>query len=239
MGTRNTQPPAQEGSPPSHRQAADQVRRRLTGGAASGFRARPVSLGVSTFRKSFKRGGEFAPRTSMSACSRPLCRVRGSGSSCHAINTPQSTATASSDGFANWSAFACFRRFTPAHHTISPFGPAAKRTPPGSTVSRQTSPRSLADSRRRRPASRPWAETDAARSGLVRARLPGGDLTVAAGVVPLLSNLLSVRHRGHRAVRSDARGMDGGAPHRPVSSIPSGRVRPGSIATRPPGPLHG
>lgn len=239
MGTRSTQPAAQEGTQAPHRQAADQIRRRLRGGAASDFRARPVSPDASIFRKWFKRGGESARRTSRSACSRPLSRIRGSGSSCHVTNRPPSNATVSSGGFASSHGLVCCRRCAPVLHKISRFEPSATPTRPEWMPWRPTSPRSFAEFRRSRAPNRRTRKPNAARSGLVRARLPGGDLTDTARVVPLLSKLLGVRDRSNRTLRRGARCVDGSEADRPVSSVPSGRLRPRPIAIRLSGTLHG
>jgi len=247
MGTRSAQPAPEEGTQTPHRQVAEQVRRRLTRGAgtASDFRARRVSRDASTFRGWFKRGGEFAPRTSTSACSRPLSRIRGSVSSCHAITRPLSNETDSSVGFASWRGSACCPRCVSARRWIWQFEPSARRTPHEWKRWRPTSRRSFAGSRLPRPLSRRARSADAARSGPVRARLPGGDLTDTARFVPLLSKLLGLRDRSDRTLRRDARRVDGGAADCPVSSVPTRRLRPRSIAIRPseairpPETLHG
>jgi hypothetical protein len=244
MGTRSTQPAPQEGTQAPHRQAADQIRRRLRAGAASDFRARPVSPDASISRKRFKRGGEFARRTSRSACSRPLSRIRGSGSSCHVTSRPPSTATVSSGGFASSHGLVCCRRYAPVLRKISRFEPSATPTPREWMPWRPISPRSLAEFRRSRaPIPRTTRlrthKSNAAPSGLVRARLPGGDLADTAGVVPLLSKLLGVRDRSNRTLRRGARRVDGGEANRPVSSVPSGRLRPRPIANRLSGTQHG
>ena len=89
------------------------------------------------------------------------------------------------------------------------------------------------------PSSASTKRGDAARSGPLRARLPGGDLTDTARVVPLLSKLLRLRHRGDRTLRCDAWRLDGGAPDRAVSSVPPRRLRPRPIAIRLSRTLHG
>ncbi len=239
MGTRSTQPAPQEGTQAPHRQAADQIRRRLRAGAASDFRARPVSPDASISRKRFKRGGEFARRTSRSACSRPLSRIRGSGSSCHDTSRPPSTATVSSGGFVSSHGLVCYRRYAPVRRKISRFEPSATPTPREWIPWRPISPRSLAESRRSPAPNLITRRPNAARSGPVRARLPGGDLTDTARVVPLLSKLLGVRDRSDRTLRRGARHVDGSPANRPVSSVPSGRLRPRPIANRLSGTLHG
>ncbi len=245
MGTRSTQPAAQEGTQASHRQAAEQVRRRLTrrGRAREvlGFRVRLVSPGASTFRRLCKRGGESARRISTYAYSRPLCRDRASGSSCHDISTPPSNATDSNAGCGNSRGFDFCRRFvaTAVRRTTSPFELDATPMPLGSTPSPPTSTRSFHGSCFARRPTRPQDRRRAARLGPLRARLSGGDLTGTAGLVPLLSKLLRLRDRSDRALRCDAWRLDGRAPDRAVSSISPRRLRPRSIAIRLSRTLHG
>ena len=153
MGTRSAQPAPEEGTQAPHRQAPEQVRRRLTGeaGAASGFHARRASRDASIFRRWFKRGGEFAPRTSRSACSLPLSRIRASVSSCHVISTPPSIGTDSSVGFASWRGRVCCRLCTPKPPSIWRFAPSVRRTRRVWRGWRPTSPRSSDEWRRSRP----------------------------------------------------------------------------------------
>ena len=64
-----------------------------------------------------------------------------------------------------------------------------------------------------------------------RSRLPGRHLTAASGFMSLLSHLLGVRDRGHRAARRSARQLARSAQDRPLSSLPRRRIRSGAVIT--------
>ena len=234
MGTRSTQPKAQKGSQAPDRQAAEQIRRRLR--AASGFRARPGSAGASIFRKWFKRGGESAPRISTSACSLPLCRIRESGSSCPAIVTQPSSEIGSNADCASSFALSCCRSFAPPTPATSRSARVTRRTLPNDTDSRPTSAAwSPASPRRAHRAN----SSNATRARPLRSRLPSRHFADPPFVVPVLSKLFRLRHRGDRAIRRAPRHLAGSAAHCSLPSISAGRVRPRSLAPRPFRTLHG
>ena len=81
------------------------------------------------------------------------------------------------------------------------------------------------------------ARFDAYGTRPLRSRISGNAFTDPAGLVPLLSKLFRVRHRSARATRRDSGQLARVAQDCPVSSVPTWRIRPGSL--RPGTTSHG
>ena len=167
----------------------------------------------------------------MSASSLPLSRIRASGSSCHVTSSPPSIETDSSAGFASSCASSCSRRCAPAPPIDLAIRAGAKRTPPTWMRWRADVDAIVRESRAHRRRDRRRNVRHAARSRICscaairwRSRRCCPPRAVIIQAAPRTRS-----RRSSVTARCVAAGLR--ASDRPVPSVPSWRLRPGSLAT--------